>query len=152
GSGCAGVQVPAADAVDGRARAARTTSGASSFMEAGTRAAAVSGDHPALITGTRAAMADVAEIARRAGVTEDQARVVLAAAGAVEREPRAAAPAGFADFAIWAAAAVVVGSVAVFVVIEDGFESDPRSKGSVLAVALLVAVGALAIGRLARTR
>jgi hypothetical protein len=90
-------------------------------------------------------MPDLAEIARRAGVTEAQARAVLDAAAEHDavRLP---------DFAVWAAAAVVVGSVAVFMAAEDGFESDPGHKGAVLAVALVVAAGAVAAARLARRR
>src|SRR4051812_19923964 len=98
-------------------------------------------------------MPDLGEIARRAGVTEAQARAVLDAAAALERPPRErAGPPGFADAMMWAAAAVVVGSVAVFMAIEDGFSDDPGSKGAVLAVALIVGLGAALAGRLARSR
>ena len=99
-------------------------------------------------------MPDLAEIARRAGVTEAQARAVLDAAGADERVAREPVsrpdPPSFADAATWAAAAVVLGSVAVFMVIENGFEDDPGDKGAVLAVALLGGAGAVLTGRLAR--
>src|SRR3954447_409177 len=93
-------------------------------------------------------MPDLAEIARRAGVTEAQARAVLDAAAAVERP----APAAMNDFATWAAGVVVVGSVGVFVAVEDGFEAAPDGKGAVLAVRLAVAAGAVAAARAARAR
>jgi hypothetical protein len=93
-------------------------------------------------------MPDLAEIARRAGVTEAQARAVLDAAAAVERP----APAAMNDFATWAAGVVVVASVAVFMFAEDGFEVDPDGKGAVLAVTLVIAAGAVAAARAARAR
>jgi hypothetical protein len=92
-------------------------------------------------------MPDLAEIARRAGVTEAQARAVLDAPAAVEREP-----APMSDFATWAAGVVVVASVGVYIAVEDGFEVDPDGKGAVLAVTLVVAAGAVAAARAARAR
>jgi hypothetical protein len=93
-------------------------------------------------------MPDLAEIARRAGVTEAQARAVLAAEAAL-REP---APVRVPDAAAWAATAVVVVSVAVFVVIEGGVDEAADHKGAVLGVALAVAAGAVAAALLARRR
>jgi hypothetical protein len=80
-------------------------------------------------------MADLAEIARRAGVTEAQARAVLDAAAAMEREP---ADTRMSDFATWAAGAVVVASVAVYIGVEDGYDLLDSGAGGALIVSLLL--------------
>ena len=93
-------------------------------------------------------MPDLAEIARRAGVTEAQARAVLAAEAELRERPPARVP----DAAAWAAAGVVAVSVAVFMVIEDGFDMAQGRKGAVLGVALAVAAIAVAAALSARRR
>jgi hypothetical protein len=109
----------------------------------------------------------VGRIAERAGVTEAQARAVLAAARelatpasvtspeAVRRDaPRTEPATGdrMLDAAAWGALAVVLVSVAVYAIAEDGFDQSTRGKAGLLATSVVIAAGFLFLGRIARRR